>query len=84
LFKILKVVEEDWSALGKPTIPTYHAYSSGGNVTAQVVYANYGSSEDFATLKSLGVDVRGKIVLIRYGQTFRKIPLSHPSSPSPS
>ncbi len=40
-------------------------------MTGQVVYANYGRPEDFSALEKLGVDVRGKIVLVRYGELFR-------------
>ncbi len=40
-------------------------------MTGQVVYANYGRPEDFAALEKLGVDVKGKIVLVRYGELFR-------------
>jgi N-acetylated-alpha-linked acidic dipeptidase len=48
-------------------IPTYFAYSGSGSVTAEVVYANYGYNEDYAYLASRGVDVAGKVVLVRYG-----------------
>ncbi len=49
----------------------FNAYSASGDVTAEVVYANYGTKEDFAKLRELGVDVAGKIVLARYGGNFR-------------
>ena len=49
----------------------WNAYSGSGDVTADVVYANYGTKEDFEKLKELGVNVKGKIVLARYGQNFR-------------
>ncbi len=49
----------------------WNAYSGSGDVTAGVVYANYGTREDFAKLKAWGVDCRGKIVLARYGGNFR-------------
>ncbi len=49
----------------------WNAYSGSGEVTAGVVYANYGTRADFAKLKEWGVDVRGKIVLARYGGNFR-------------
>ncbi|KAL6614546.1 hypothetical protein ACP70R_036816 [Stipagrostis hirtigluma subsp. patula] len=48
-------------------IPTYFAYSGSGSVAAEVVYANYGHNEDYAYLASRGVDVRGKVALVRYG-----------------
>lgn len=50
---------------------TFHGYSPAGDVTAEVVYANFGMPDDFETLKDLGVDVSGKIVLVRYGKCFR-------------
>ena len=49
----------------------WNAFSGSGEITAEVVYANYGRKEDFETLKTLGVDVKGKIVLARYGGNFR-------------
>jgi N-acetylated-alpha-linked acidic dipeptidase len=49
----------------------WNAFSGSGDVTAEVVYANYGRKEDFEKLKELGVDVKGKIVLARYGGNFR-------------
>ena len=49
----------------------WNAYSGSGEVTAEVVYANYGRKEDFEMLKEMGVDVSGKIVIARYGGNFR-------------
>ncbi|HYM79867.1 MAG TPA: M28 family metallopeptidase [Candidatus Limnocylindria bacterium] len=49
----------------------FHGYGAAGDVTAQVVYANYGDVDDFKKLTDLGVDVRNKIVLVRYGKIFR-------------
>lgn len=51
--------------------PGYNAWSGSGDVTAEVVYANYGRKEDFEQLKNVGVSVAGKIVLARYGGNFR-------------
>jgi N-acetylated-alpha-linked acidic dipeptidase len=51
----------------------YSAYSPSGDVEGEVVYANYGRPEDFEKLKELGVDARGKIVLVRYGENFRGV-----------
>lgn len=51
----------------------FNAYSPSGEVTAPVVYANYGTEQDYRTLKSLGVDVAGKILLVRYGRVYRGI-----------
>ena len=47
--------------------------SPSGDVEADVVYANYGSPEDFDRLKQMNVDVRGKIVIVRYGENFRGV-----------
>lgn len=49
----------------------WNAYSGSGDVTGEIVYANQGTRADFARLRELGVDVRGKIVLCRYGGNFR-------------
>jgi N-acetylated-alpha-linked acidic dipeptidase len=51
--------------------PAFHGYGVSGDVKGQVVYANYGQPEDFSALEKLGVDVKGKIVLVRYGGIFR-------------
>ena len=57
-----------------PRIPVpYNGMSPSGDVEAEVVYANYGSPEDFEKLAQMNVDVRGKIVLVRYGQNFRGV-----------
>jgi len=54
-------------------LPAFHGSSPSGDVTADVVYANYGTLGDFDRLKQLGVDVKGKIVIVRYGQNFRGV-----------
>ena len=54
-------------------LPTYNAYSIDGDVTAPLVYVNYGIPADYERLDRLGVDVRGKIVIARYGQSWRGI-----------
>jgi N-acetylated-alpha-linked acidic dipeptidase len=51
----------------------FNGMSPSGDVEAEVVYANYGTPEDFKKLEQLKVDVRGKIVLARYGQNFRGV-----------
>ena len=66
-------VPGDPSTSDTRSVPAYSAYSPAGEVTAQVVYANYGLPEDFQRLVELGVDLRGKIALIRYGQCFRGV-----------
>ena len=54
-------------------LPVYNAYSIDGDVTAPVVYVNYGSTEDYKELERLGVSVKGAIALARYGLTWRGI-----------
>ena len=54
-------------------LPAFNGSSPSGDVTADVVYANYGTLADFDRLNQLGVDVKGKIVLVRYGQNFRGV-----------
>ncbi len=54
-------------------LPAFNEYSGNGDVTADVVYANYGRPEDFKKLKELGVEVKGKIVIVRYGDNFRGV-----------
>jgi N-acetylated-alpha-linked acidic dipeptidase len=54
-------------------ITPYNAMSPSGDVDAEVVYANYGTPEDFEKLEKLNIDVHGKIVLMRYGQNFRGV-----------
>lgn len=49
----------------------WNSFSGNGDVMAEVVYVNYGTKEDFEKLASLGVSVKGKIVLARYGGNFR-------------
>src|SRR5690349_13045123 len=56
-----------------PQYPTVNGYSGQGDVTGEVVYVNYGLIEDYAELDSLGVSVRGKIAIARYGRSFRGI-----------
>ena len=51
----------------------YNAYSPSGHVSGEVVYANYGLPGDYDELERLGVDVAGKIVLVRYGGSFRGV-----------
>jgi N-acetylated-alpha-linked acidic dipeptidase len=52
-------------------LPTFNAYGASGDVTAPLVYANYGQPEDFEYLKKQGVDLKGKIVIVRYGRSWR-------------
>jgi N-acetylated-alpha-linked acidic dipeptidase len=51
----------------------FNGMSPSGDAEAEVFYANYGTPEDFEKLEKLKIDVRGKIVLVRYGQNFRGV-----------
>src|SRR5882762_6923855 len=54
-------------------LPTYNAYSIDGDVTAPLVYVNYGIPEDYEQLERMGVSVKGKIVIARYFHSWRGI-----------
>ena len=54
-------------------LPTYNAYSIDGDVTAPLVYVNYGIPSDYKKLASLGISVKGAIVIARYGASWRGI-----------
>jgi N-acetylated-alpha-linked acidic dipeptidase len=54
-------------------LPTYNAYSRDGDVTAPLVYVNYGAPSDYEQLDAMGVSVKGAIVIARYGETWRGI-----------
>ncbi|HWY53346.1 MAG TPA: M28 family metallopeptidase [Terriglobales bacterium] len=66
-------VEGDPLADDPRVITPYNAMSPSGDAEAEVVYANYGSPEDFKKLEQMKIDVRGKIVVVRYGQNFRGV-----------
>jgi N-acetylated-alpha-linked acidic dipeptidase len=67
-----KIRGDQWA--DKPGIlPAYNAYSPSGDVTGEIVYVNYGIPADYETLQKLGIDVKGKIVLARYGGSWRGI-----------
>jgi len=54
-------------------LPGFVAYSGSGDVTAPVVYANYGLPADYAQLAARGIDTRGKLVIARYGRSHRAV-----------
>lgn len=63
--------EEDPYTSHPDLVHGYTAYSGSGQVEAEVVYANYGTREDFRQLEEMGIDLTGKIVIARYGGNFR-------------
>jgi N-acetylated-alpha-linked acidic dipeptidase len=52
-------------------LPAYVAYQGDGDVTAPLVYVNYGNLDDYKRLETLGISVKGKIVIARYGEGWR-------------
>ncbi|KAJ2825025.1 Vacuolar protein sorting-associated protein 70 [Coemansia erecta] len=54
-------------------LAAFHGYSSDGNVTGQLVYANYGSADDFSALKQAGVSVKHAVVIVRYGKVHSSV-----------
>jgi N-acetylated-alpha-linked acidic dipeptidase len=54
-------------------LTAFNSMSPSGDAEADVVYANYGTPQDFDKLKQMNVDVRGKIVIVRYGENFRGV-----------
>lgn len=67
------VAGDSTSAQLREQLPTYNAYSVDGDVTGAVVYVNYGTPADYEELDRRGIDVKGKIVLSRYGGSWRGI-----------
>jgi N-acetylated-alpha-linked acidic dipeptidase len=64
---------EDPDSTDAEQLPTYNAYAADGDVTAPLVYVNYGIPADYEVLERLGVSVKGKIVIARYGASWRGI-----------
>lgn len=68
------VVDGDQSSAERDEVlPPYNAFSVDGDVTAQLVFVNYGIPEDYELLERYGVDVTGKIVIAKYGRSWRGI-----------
>ena len=65
--------EDATSGQSAEQLPVYNAYSIDGDVTAPLVYVNYGVPRDYEELERLGVDVKGKIAIARYGGSWRGI-----------
>lgn len=66
-------LKEDATSGQEGQLPTYNAWSADGDVTGELVFVNYGLPDDYEKLASLGVDVRGKIVIAKYGRSWRGI-----------
>ncbi len=65
--------EDATSGITENVLPGYNAFSADGNVTAELVFVNYGIPKDYEELKRMGIDVRGKIVIAKYGGSWRGI-----------
>lgn len=66
-------MSEDSTSWNYRQIPTFNGSGADGDVTGQAVYVNYGLVEDYASLDSMGISVKGKIAIARYGRSFRGI-----------
>ncbi|GMI97762.1 LIKE AMP 1 [Hibiscus trionum] len=62
---------DPYADVAHEVLPTFHAYAKSGSATGPVVYVNYGRAEDYETLKEMGVNVTGTVVLARYGKIYR-------------
>lgn len=66
-------LKEDPTSGPSEQLPTYNAWSADGDVTAELVFVNYGIPSDYEELEKLGIDVKGKIVIAKYGGSWRGI-----------
>ncbi|PYO10482.1 MAG: hypothetical protein DMD30_02750 [Gemmatimonadetes bacterium] len=64
---------EDTTSVAFSQVLPFNGYGAAGNVRGEVVYVNYGLIEDYAQLDSMGVSVKGKIAIARYGRSYRGI-----------
>lgn len=62
---------EDRASRSNAQIPTFNSYSASGDVTAPLLYVNYGVPEDYQELKKRGIEAKGRIVIARYGKSWR-------------
>jgi N-acetylated-alpha-linked acidic dipeptidase len=67
------VIPEDTTSSAYPQVTAFNGYGAPGDVRGDVVYVNYGLIEDYAQLDSMGVSVKGKIAVARYGRSYRGI-----------
>ena len=67
------LAEDATSGQQDEQLPAYNAYSIDGNVSGELVYVNYGVPADYEDLERRGIDVRGKIIIARYGGSWRGI-----------
>lgn len=68
-----KSLKEDATSGQEGQLPTYNCWSADGDVTAGLIFVNYGLPSDYEILKQYGIDVKGKIVIAKYGRSWRGI-----------
>lgn len=66
-------LKEDATSGQADQLPSYNAWSADGDVNTELVFVNFGLPEDYETLENLGIDVKGKIVIARYGRSWRGV-----------
>ncbi len=64
---------DEFTAQGDALLPSYNAFSTDGDVEAELVFVNYGIPSDYEVLDKLGIDVKGKIVIAKYQGSWRGI-----------
>jgi N-acetylated-alpha-linked acidic dipeptidase len=64
-------LKEDATSGQEGQLPTYNAYSADGDVSGELVFVNYGLPQDYEVLDRMGIDVKGKIVIAKYGHSWR-------------
>ena len=64
-------LKEDATSGQEGQLPTYNAYSADGDITGELVFVNYGLPQDYEVLDKMGIDVKGKIVIAKYGHSWR-------------
>jgi len=67
------IVPQDPSSSSRKIVPLYNGYGAAGDVTAPLVYVNYGLPSDYEALRKAGVEPKGKIMIARYGNSFRGV-----------
>src|SRR5437763_16143634 len=65
------VVPEDPTSASRKVVPLYNGYGTSGDITAPLVYVNYGVPNDCEALRQAGVEVKGRIVIASYGHSIR-------------
>jgi N-acetylated-alpha-linked acidic dipeptidase len=64
-------IEGDKDSASSRAFGAFNGYGASGRASGQVLYVNYGRPDDYAALEKMGIDVKDKIVLVRYGEIFR-------------